>query len=96
MKMKTQPSNIYETQQKQSKKEVIAIQAFLKEQEKSHINNITYHLKELEKEKNKAQSQQKEGNNKDQDQSEKRDQNKNKNQKQQRRPMKPRAGFLKT
>ena len=27
----------------------IAIQAFLKKQEKSEINNLTYHLKELEK-----------------------------------------------
>ena len=28
----------------------IEIQAFLKKQEKSQINNLTYHLKELEKE----------------------------------------------
>ena len=28
----------------------IALQAFLKKQEKSQINNLTYHLKELEKE----------------------------------------------
>ena len=28
----------------------IVIQAFLKKQEKSQINNVTYHLKELEKE----------------------------------------------
>ena len=28
----------------------IAIQAFLKKEEKSQINNLTYHLKELEKE----------------------------------------------
>ena len=28
----------------------IAIQAYLKKQEKSHINNLTLHLKELEKE----------------------------------------------
>ena len=28
----------------------IAIQAFLKKQEKSQINNLTYHLKELENE----------------------------------------------
>ena len=27
----------------------IAIQAFLKKQEKAQINNLTYHLKELEK-----------------------------------------------
>ena len=30
--------------------EFIVIQAFLKKQEKSQINNLTYHLKELEKE----------------------------------------------
>ena len=29
----------------------IAIQAFLRKEEKSQINNLTYHLKELEKEK---------------------------------------------
>ena len=28
----------------------IVIQAFLRKQEKSQINNLTYHLKELEKE----------------------------------------------
>ena len=28
----------------------VVIQAFLKKQEKSQINNLTYHLKELEKE----------------------------------------------
>ena len=31
------------------------IQSFLKNQEKSQINNLTYHLKELEKEKTKLQ-----------------------------------------
>ena len=46
-------------------RKVIVIQAFLKEQEKSQINNITYYIKGLEKEE-KTQSQQKEGNNKDQ------------------------------
>ena len=30
--------------------EIIAIQAYLKKQEKSQINNITLHLKQLEKE----------------------------------------------
>ena len=39
------------------------MQAFLKKQEKSEINNLTYHLKELEKE---AQSDHKVGNNEDQ------------------------------
>ena len=44
----------------------IAIQAFLKKQEKYQVNNLSYHLKELEKKEHKAQSQQNEGNNKDQ------------------------------
>ena len=43
----------------------IVIQAFFKKQEKSQINNLTYHLNELEKEE-QAQSQQKKRNNKDQ------------------------------
>ena len=34
-----------------AKREVIAIQAYLKKQEKSQVNNLTLHLKELEKEK---------------------------------------------
>ena len=44
----------------------MAIQAFLQKQETSQVNNLTYHLKELEKGKKKAkgQSQQKERNNK--------------------------------
>ena len=33
-----------------SKREVIAIQSYLKKQEKSQINNLTFYLKELEKE----------------------------------------------
>ena len=33
-----------------SRRKFIAIQAYLKKQEKSHINNLTLHLKELEKE----------------------------------------------
>ena len=45
----------------------IAIQAFLRKEEKSQINNLTYNLKELGKRrKNKTQSQQKKGNHKDQ------------------------------
>ena len=32
-------------------KKFLAIQAFLKKEEKSQINNLTYHLKELEKKK---------------------------------------------
>ena len=34
----------------------IAIQVFLKKQEKSRINNLTSHLKELEKEKESPKS----------------------------------------
>ena len=33
-----------------SKRKFIAIQAYLKKQDKSQINNLTLHLKELEKE----------------------------------------------
>ena len=33
-----------------SKRKFIAIQVYLREQEKSHINNLTLHLKELGKE----------------------------------------------
>ena len=34
----------------------IEIQAYLKKQEKSQINNLTFHLKELEKEEKKTQN----------------------------------------
>ena len=45
----------------------IAIQAYLKKQETSQINNLTLHLKQLEKEEQKkTQNQQKERNHKDQ------------------------------
>ena len=43
----------------------IAKQALLRKEEKSQINNLCHHLKELEKEK-KIQNQQQEGNHKDQ------------------------------
>ena len=36
-----------------SKREVIAIQSYLKKQETSQINNLTSHLKQLEKEEQK-------------------------------------------
>lgn len=42
----------------------LAIQVFLKKQGKAQINNITLHLKKIEKE-NKVQSKQKDGNKKD-------------------------------
>ena len=37
-----------------SKSEFIAIQVYLMKQEKSHINNLTFHLKGLEKEQAKS------------------------------------------
>ena len=51
MNMETQHSKIYGTQQKAVLRgNFIVIQAYLKKQEKSQINNLTLHLKELEKE----------------------------------------------
>ena len=53
-----------------SKREVYRNKAYLKKQETSRIDNLTLHLKQLEKEKQnkqkKTQSQQKERNHKDQ------------------------------
>ena len=46
-------------------KSCIAIQAYLKKKEKSQINNLTLHLKELEKEE-QTKPKTVEGNNKDQ------------------------------
>ena len=39
---------------KSSSKKFLVTQAFLKKDENSQINNLTYHLNELEKKKNKA------------------------------------------
>ena len=48
--MKTQPYKIYGMPQKQFfTGKFIAIQTFFKKQEKSQINNLTYHLKEIRK-----------------------------------------------
>ena len=44
----------------------IAIQSYLKKQEKSQISNLNLHLKQLEKEEKKPISQQKVRNHKDQ------------------------------
>ena len=44
----------------------IAIQVYLKKQEKSQINNLTLHLKELEKEQQIKPKVSRKGNNKDQ------------------------------
>ena len=50
MKMKTQQPKIYGTLYISGRGRFIAIQAYLKKQEKSQINNLTLHLKQLEKE----------------------------------------------
>ena len=44
----------------------IPLKAYLKKQEKSQINNLTLHLKELKKRTSKAQTDQKNGNDRDQ------------------------------
>ena len=44
----------------------IAIQAYLNKQEKSQIQNLTAHLKEIQAERKDTQTQQKKRNNKDQ------------------------------
>ena len=49
MKMKTQPKTCG-TVKAVLRGKFIAIQAYLKKQEKSQINNLTLHLKPLEKE----------------------------------------------
>ena len=53
MIMKTQPFKIYGKPQKQFLEGFTSMQTFLKKEEKSQINNLTYHLKELEKEQTK-------------------------------------------
>ena len=50
MKMKTQQSKTYGTLKAVLRGRFIALQAYLKKQEKSQINNLTLHLKQLEKE----------------------------------------------
>ena len=51
MKMKTQqPQNLWDTVKAVLRGRIIAIQAYLKKQEKSQINNLTLHLKQLGKE----------------------------------------------
>ena len=48
--MKTQPyKNLWEAAKAVLRGKFIVIQAFFKKQEKSKINNLTHHLKELEK-----------------------------------------------
>ena len=50
MKNKTTP-NLWDTVKAVLRGRLIAIQAYLKKQEKSQINNLTLHLNQLEKEK---------------------------------------------
>ena len=47
MKMETLHSRTYGCSKSNSKGMFIVIQAFLKKQEKSQVNNLIYHLKEL-------------------------------------------------
>ena len=46
----TTTQNLWDTVKAVLRGEFIAIQAYLKKQEKSQINNLTLHLKQLEKE----------------------------------------------
>ena len=46
----TTNQNLWDTVKEVLRGRFIAIQAYLKKQEKSHINNLTLHLKQLEKE----------------------------------------------
>ena len=45
--------NLWDAAKAVLRRKFIAIQAYLKKQEKSQVNNLTLHLKELEKKKNK-------------------------------------------
>ena len=49
----TTTQNLWDTIKAVLRGKFIAIQAYLKEQEKSQINDLTLHLKQLEKEKKK-------------------------------------------
>ena len=46
----TTTQNLWDTVKAVPREKFIAIQAYLKKQEKSQINNLTLHLKQLEKE----------------------------------------------
>ena len=50
MKMKTQQLKTYGMQQRQLRVKFIALQSYLRKQEKHQIDNLTLHLKQLEKE----------------------------------------------
>ena len=49
----TTTQNLWDTVKTVLREKFIAIQAYLKKQEKSQINNLTLHLKQLEKKKKK-------------------------------------------
>ena len=51
----TTPQNLWETVKAVLRGRFITIQAYLKKQEKNQINNLTLHLKQLEKEEIKNQ-----------------------------------------
>ena len=61
----TTTQNLWDTVKAVPRGKFIALQAYLKKQERAEINNLTLHLKELKKQQT-AQSEQKEENNKDQ------------------------------
>ena len=50
MKMKTTTQNLWDTVKAELRGKFIAIQAYLKKQEKSQINNLTLHLQQQDKE----------------------------------------------
>ena len=50
MKMVTKHTNLWYAAKAGPRGKFTAIQAYLKKQGKSQVNNLTYHLKELEKE----------------------------------------------
>ena len=51
MKMKTTIQNLWDTVKAVLRRKFIAIQVYLKKQEKSQINNLTLYLKQLERKK---------------------------------------------
>ena len=60
MKIKTQPSKIWDATKAVLRGKFTAIQSYLKKQETPQINNLTLHLKQLEK-KNKKPPKLEEG-----------------------------------
>jgi hypothetical protein len=56
MKMKTQPTGTYGTQQRRVERNVYSMNAYIKKTERSQINNLIIHLKLLEKKTRKSQN----------------------------------------